>query len=194
MYRILIVLGTGFLFAGCVGGEPDPLPATHQGEPSPATAEGQPPQTPPGDSGLPTIPVSAQAPVPQDSEIPASQGENENFTTTASEPGMERIAAQAGVGKKGQGYGGGIITEPISAYFKTRDRMAFGIQIPHAMKLFQAEHNRYPKDMAEFERVILQPAQIVLPELPEGHKYVFDPTQVDIANGETGLMVERPSE
>lgn len=55
------------------------------------------------------------------------------------------------MGKKGRGYGGGIITEPVRQYFIGQDRITFEIQIPEGMKLFQAEHNRYPKDMAEFK-------------------------------------------
>ena len=44
--------------------------------------------------------------------------------------GGERQKAEAGVGKKGQGYGGGIITEPVHQYFIGKDRITFEIQIP----------------------------------------------------------------
>ena len=94
--------------------------------------------------------------------------------------------AEAGVGKKGQGYGGGIITEPVHQYFVVQDRIIFEIQIPEAMKLFQAEHNRYPKDMKEFQRAILDPGSIVLPDLRPGERYVYDAQQHE-------LMVERPA-
>ncbi len=189
MLRIPFFFVVVVFLAGCVGGEPDPAPQqidTPHEDGYGLRQEG------PGDTPLPTIPVPAQSlPTSQEPSRSPTEGDA-GFDQQYGDSTTERVAARAGVGKRGQGYGGGIITEPISSYFKTRDRMAFGIQIPHAMRLFHAEHNRYPKDMEEFERVILQPAQIVLPELPEGHRYVFDPTEVDISNGETGLMVERP--
>ena len=33
--------------------------------------------------------------------------------------------ASVGSGKKGHGYGGGMITEPARAYFRTKERIAF---------------------------------------------------------------------
>ena len=89
------------------------------------------------------------------------------------------------MGAKGQGYGGGIITQPISTYFQTRDRIAFEAQIPHGMKMYKAMNGRFPKDLDEFMDKIVKPAGIQLPSLPEGHRYVYDPKK-----GE--LQVERP--
>lgn len=100
-------------------------------------------------------------------------------------PGMVRQKAQRGMGKKGQGYGGGIITQPISTYFQTRDRIAFQVQIPHQMKMFKAMNGRNPKDLDEYTNKILKPTGVTLPELNEGHRYVYDPK-----TGE--LLVERP--
>jgi len=196
------------LLAGCVGGEPEPMSPAETQTDSPisstvdATAQTPQPGTPspPAEAPLPgATPTAAPGPPAVTAPQAGAGGAAPPVTatppsgTTEAAPGTERVAAKAGVGKKGSGYGGGIITEPISAYFKTRDRMAFGVQIPHGMKMFHALHNRYPKDMAEFKKAILDPAGIrELPELPAGHRYVFDPTQVDLANGETGLMVERP--
>ena len=97
---------------------------------------------------------------------------------------VERQVAEAGVGKKGQGYGGGIITEPIHQYFIIQDRIIFEVQIPQAMNTFHAEKNRYPKDMAEFESAILKPGSIVLPDLRAGDRYIYDAK-------EHQLMVER---
>ena len=96
-----------------------------------------------------------------------------------------REKARRGMGKKGQGYGGGIITQPIATYFQTRDRIAFAVQIPHSMKLYKAMNGRYPKDLDEFMDKIIRLAGIDLPELPDGHRYVYDPKK-----GE--LLVERP--
>jgi hypothetical protein len=91
-------------------------------------------------------------------------------------------------GAKGQGYGGGIITEPVSEYFRVKDRITLTIEIAKQMQLWKAEHNRFPKDLAEYEKVILQPLNINsikdLPELPMNCKYIYD--------AKTGeLMVEK---
>ena len=99
--------------------------------------------------------------------------------------GMVREKAERGMGKKGQRYGGGIITQPISTYFRTRDRIDFEIKIPSGMNTFKALNDRYPKDLEEFMQEIIKPAGIQLPELPLGHRYVYDPEK-----GE--LLVERP--
>jgi hypothetical protein len=82
--------------------------------------------------------------------------------------------AMRGVGAKGSTYGGGIITEPVRQYWLLRDAAVFEIQIPSAINLFHAEHNRFPKDLAEFRREILEPASIKLPELREGDEYDYD--------------------
>lgn len=44
----------------------------------------------------------------------------------------------------------------------------------HAINLFHAEHDRYPKDHAEFMKEIIQKNNIKLPVLPEGYKYKYD--------------------
>ena len=100
-------------------------------------------------------------------------------------PGADREKAVRGSGVKGRKYGGGVVTEPVRSYFRLQQAAVYEIQIPHDVGLFKAEHDRYPKDWAEFKRAILEPANIQLPELPEGERYVFDPKE-----GE--LMVERP--
>jgi hypothetical protein len=132
---------------------------------------------------LPPAAATATAPAAQ----PAAAQPVATTPTTpdpASQPPVERQKAEVGVGRKGQGYGGGIITEPLHQYFAGKDRITFEIQIPEGMKLFQAEHNRYPKDMAEFKRAILEPASIRLPDLYPGDKYVYDAETHE-------LMVER---
>ena len=101
-------------------------------------------------------------------------------------PGADREKAARGAGFKGSRYGGGVVTEPVRVYFRLQEASVYEIQIPSALNLFKAEHNRYPKDWAEFKREILDPASIQLPELPQGERYVFD--------GKLGeLQVERPA-
>ena len=53
-------------------------------------------------------------------------------------------------------------------YWLLQHAAVFEIQIPSAINLFHAEHNRFPKDLAEFKREILDPASIKLPELRRG--------------------------
>jgi hypothetical protein len=44
----------------------------------------------------------------------------------------------------------------------------------HAVDLFRAENDRYPKDYEEFMTVIVKPHGISLPQLPPYQKYAYD--------------------
>ena len=46
--------------------------------------------------------------------------------------------------------------------------------IKHAVDLFHAENDRYPKDYDEFMTVIVKPHGISLPQLPPYQKYAYD--------------------
>ena len=92
-----------------------------------------------------------------------------------------------GSGEKGRGYGGGLVTPPVAAYFAVQERVVFDIRIPHAMELYKATEGHAPKTHDEFIRSIVQANQIHLPALPAGHRYVYDP------KGER-LMVEHPKQ
>ena len=48
------------------------------------------------------------------------------------------------------------------------------LQIEHALKLYQAENNRYPKDLQEFMDEIVKPNGIRLPTLPHYQEYGYD--------------------
>ena len=96
-----------------------------------------------------------------------------------------REEADVGVGEKGSGYGGGIITTPVSVYWRTQEKIAYQIQIPQALQLFKANNGRAPESHEEFMEKIIGEQNIDLPELPAGHKYVYDPK-------EEKLMVEHP--
>lgn len=103
-------------------------------------------------------------------------------------PNTEKVVAGAGVGQKGQGYGGGIVTEPVHQYFTVKERLAFEVQLPKALQLYKAEHNnKGPATHAAFMKDIIEANSIQLPELPDGHRYQYDPKT------ET-LMVERPAD
>ncbi len=104
----------------------------------------------------------------------------------AKTPETVQVKAEAGVGDKGHGYGQGLVATPVAAYFSTKERMAFDIQIPEAMKLFKATEDRLPKSQEEFMSKIIEANHINLPTLPAGHRYLYDPKQ-----GE--LMVQQPA-
>jgi hypothetical protein len=99
-------------------------------------------------------------------------------------PGMVREKADIGSGKKGH-YEEDIVSTPAAVYWQTRENVAFRIQIPHAIDLYQATTGHAPKSHKEFMEEIIKKNMIQLPELPEGHRYVYDPATKE-------LMVERP--
>jgi hypothetical protein len=93
--------------------------------------------------------------------------------------------AEVGVGKKGRGYGKGVIVTPVASLFAVRERLVFEVTIPEAMKLFKAMEDRAPKSHEEFMEKIIKANNIHLPELPEGDRYKYDPKTEQ-------LMVESP--
>jgi hypothetical protein len=107
-------------------------------------------------------------------------------TTPAAEaPSANAVKAEAGVGRKGRGYGAGMITTPIAAYFSIRERLAFD-QVTHAMDLYKATNEHAPKSHEEFMEKIIKENGVKLPQLPAGERYLYDPKTEQ-------LMVERPA-
>jgi hypothetical protein len=51
------------------------------------------------------------------------------------------------------------------------------LQIEHAMRLYQATNDRYPRDYDEFMAEIIQANNIALPKLPHYQKYGYDEQQ-----------------
>lgn len=98
------------------------------------------------------------------------------------QPPMEAQVAKVGVGVKGQSLQEGgendprrIITGPAIAYFNTKQKIVFEIQIPHAMNLYEAEKGRYPRSHQQFMDEIINVNKIPLPELPKGMIYRYHP-------------------
>lgn len=156
MRRVFLLLLAVALVAGC---EDQSSNSSSQAKP----AAPQPPQ-PPGAVGA--------APAEQEKEK------------------TERVKAEVGVGKKGRRLEKDglvrIMTVPALAYFRTEQRVVFEIQIPHALNLYKAMNGKAPKTEESFMKEIIEFNRIELPELPAGHRYVYDPQA-----GE--LMVERPT-
>ena len=98
----------------------------------------------------------------------------------------ERVKAEAGVGKQGQIIGDkeGIFRTPVKGYFKAKQQIVF-LSVEHALNLYEGAEGHKPKTHEEFMSKIIEFNRIQLPELPEGHTYVWDPEA-----GE--LLVERP--
>lgn len=68
-----------------------------------------------------------------------------------------------------------IVTVPLATYFHAQEMSVFNMQIPSAMNLYKAETGEFPKTEDEFMTNIVKKNQIILPELPEGDVYFYDP-------------------
>lgn len=136
-----------------------------------------------------TAPPAPQKPASAfDYAAPASTTQTPVQPAAPPTPTTEQVRAEVGVGKKGHGYGGGIITEPVHQYFVAKERIAFEIQLPEAIKLYKALHDdKGPRTHEEFMKEIVEAGAVTLPQLPEGHRYVYDPKTEE-------LMVERPTD
>lgn len=103
---------------------------------------------------------------------------------------MEQVKAGVGVGQKGSKIRGEgmnqMIAGPAIAYFNTKEKVVFEIQVPHALNLYWGLNGDYPKSHDEFMEKVIAENNIQLPQLPEGAKYVYD------VESHT-LMVERPA-
>ena len=67
----------------------------------------------------------------------------------------------------------GLTLNPGRAYGGVVSKAA-KLKIQHAMRLFKAEHDRYPKDYDEFMARIIKANRIKLPVLPGGLEYAYD--------------------
>jgi hypothetical protein len=158
--RILLTLSIALLI-GCNRSEP-----AHPSSPTPPQATvATPPPPPPPSASQATNPPSPQPP---------------------KSPNTTKLEAKVGVGVKGHYGTEGVIVTPIASLFAVRERLAFEVQIPEAMKLFKATEDRFPKSQEEFMERIIKENHIQLPLLPEGSRYFYDPQR-----GE--LMVESPT-
>ena len=68
---------------------------------------------------------------------------------------------------------------------------AIGWQIQKSMDLFVNTHDgKYPKTTEEYMKEIIEPNMIVLPELPPGQEYFYDPADHQLKIGE---LVDEPA-
>lgn len=164
------LLGT-MLIVGCAGDssieEPAAEPAAVSSKPA-----SPPPAAPPMGAGATAVSQPDSPPAAEEPEATAvSQPES---PPAAEEPeASQTVKAKTGVGKRGRGYGGGMISEPVRAYFRTRQRISF-IQMEKGMREFKAINGRAPESHEEFMEKIIKEYGVDLPELPEGQSYFYD--------------------
>jgi hypothetical protein len=120
--------------------------------------------------------------VPLQPEVPP-QDAADNTVLVRAEPGLTGRGNYASANANNPM---GIITVPISQYFRVHDRLVLQ-QIDHAMNLYKAEHGQAPSSHEEFMNNIVRANNLQLPRLPEGHTYVYDPA-------DNQLKVRRPRE
>lgn len=196
-----LVLLLCIILAGC---EQTP-PATTSGvSPGPPAPPGAPPPPPAPESAPSPAASPGQAALPPETKFgvfaggiddlaarPAAPATPPQATTAApppADPNTERVTAQAGVGAKGRSldaYQGGYLVTPAKAYFAAKERIVFEIQFPSQYKLYKAGDGVVPKDFDDLKAKVLDPYQIKLPPLPQGHRYVWDAEKEE-------LQVERP--
>lgn len=109
---------------------------------------------------------------PGDSKDQAATGDN-------SEPAdMAPTRAKVGVGKSSRNldYKGPqrMVASPAATLFRTKEKIVFEIQIPHALNLYKALKGKGPQSHDEFMKSIIQANNIKLPELPQGQHYEFN--------------------
>jgi hypothetical protein len=165
--------------------------------PKPPGSETATDTTSPTTTATSTEPAAAsnKPPLPLETKAGVFAGSLDDLAAPASpaqpspggEPNTERVKAQKGVGIKGRSLDEyeGVVVTPVKSYFSTKERIVFEIAVPQAMNLFQATEGRFPESHDEFMEKIVKFNNIQLPELPMGHKYVYDPETHE-------LLVERP--
>ena len=137
---------------------------------TPTPSNGNPPANPPVAN---TPPANAEPAAAAPSNPPA------NATPVAHDPATDPNSQKvdATVGAQGKGYGNdpiaSPITTPVSEYFTARAGIDF-MMVEHDMQIWHEIHQRYPRNLDEFKKEILEPGNRELPDLFPGDVYVYD--------------------
>ncbi|HEY4759801.1 MAG TPA: hypothetical protein VIH42_04400 [Thermoguttaceae bacterium] len=187
-YKLILVGLLIGLIIGCSESSPPNAASTPTQQPAADQTETRtpPPPPPPESSDSQPAAQTQRATHSAETSSAASKADSAPESPTPG-PGMEMRKAEVGVGEKGHGYSPGIITTPIATYFTVKERLVFEVEIPHALQLFKAMENRAPRTQQEFMNRIIKENNIRLPDLPHGHRYVYDPKTEE-------LLVERPAQ
>lgn len=153
----------------------------------------QAPPAQPGTSATVVPPPPPPPPPAEDAANPSNAGvlqpadSTEATASTAADQPVERVKAEAGVGRAGRSLDPheGVIVTPVKAFFAARERIAFVAQFQHQYDIYKAMTGDVPKDFDDLKAKVLDPYQIKLPPLPPEHRYVWDAEKEE-------LQVERP--
>ncbi|MDR2438938.1 MAG: hypothetical protein LBE12_06175 [Planctomycetaceae bacterium] len=198
-YSIILLL---VFFIGCDLAKPQGRKKESDGTPAmniPASGvlldseNSSPSNTLPQNQEAPTHEASTTETEPELSEVDAEQQQQQqNGDNNPQEPATELVKADVGAGRKGHyGQTGGeqasdIITVPVATLFRAKEMTAFRIQVPQALQLYKAMNdNKGPETHEVFMKDIIQANNIPLPELPDGHEYIYDPATEQ-------LMIKKP--
>lgn len=168
-------------------------------DPPTPVAGGPPAAAPPVSAAPPQQATPQSAPLPPETKFGVFAGDVNDLAAQKSSPpaqspaqppaeaATERVKAEKGVGIKGRSLDQheGLLVTPAKAYFSAKERIAFEIEVPHALNLYKASEGSGPKSHEEFMEKIIQFNRIKLPQLPPDAKYVYDVESEQ-------LMVERP--
>jgi hypothetical protein len=191
----------GILLAGCEPPKPIAGSGGSLAPPAPPPPPGAEAPPPPISGPSAATGPSSQAPLPIETKVGVFAGTLDDLAAgprTApaaqsapapppADPSSELVKAEKGVGLKGRSldeYEGAVVT-PAKAFFAAKERIAFEIEVPHALQLYEATSGQAPKTHQEFMENVIKANQIKLPVLPPGHEYVYDPEGKQ-------LMVKRP--
>jgi hypothetical protein len=172
-FPLQVFLAGSILLTGC-----DQPPPASPGTSSSVVATPPPPPPPPPVEDSSTTPSLKGGSQPSGADQAASATEDES---------VERVKAEPGVGIRGRSLDPyeGVIVTPVKAFFAARERIAFVAQFQHQYDIYKAMTGEVPKDFDELKAKVLDPYQIKLPQLPPGHRYVWDAEKEE-------LQVERP--
>ena len=87
---------------------------------------------------------------------------------------MVREKAAVGMGEKGRGYGGDMVTMPLKTIWTVKEMLVLD-QIRQDLNLYKTAEGHTPKSNEEFMEKIIKKYNVKLPDLPPGHKYEYDP-------------------
>ena len=110
--------------------------------------------------------------------ILAGCGNSQQETKKGEAKPTKATRATAGAGPTGERIKrmkGKPVATKISALMSFKQKAVYDIQVPSALKYFNASNGRNPRNFDEFKREIIEENQIVLPKLPDDAKYEYRP-------------------
>ncbi|MDR2641651.1 MAG: hypothetical protein LBC74_02535 [Planctomycetaceae bacterium] len=175
---ILMIIVLSILLSGCEGAKPKQRPDANQPE-KVTISETKKTDDKKTDDKKVTDKPQVDTPKPKDKGITEEKPEPAKKVETKKPETV--VKAEVGAGAKGH-YGGekhvmAPLLVPLGTYWRASEMTTYNIKIPKAMQLYKANHdNKAPATHEEFMEEIIKKEMIKLPQLPAGHRYVYDPT------------------